>query len=143
MIRRPPRLTRTDTLFPYTTCFRSSPSKVTMDLIVLVLPDGRTRMASPGFTVPEPIKPDNPRKSRLGRFTHCTAMRNGRLVRRFVSNSTVARWSSNTGPLYQGVVLLVSVILSPFSPETGTGQRSEEHTYELRSRMRQQVVVLL
>src|SRR3546814_4878724 len=27
MIRRPPRSTRTDTLFPYTTLFRSSPSK--------------------------------------------------------------------------------------------------------------------
>src|SRR3546814_8379833 len=26
MIRRPPRSTRTDTLFPYTTLFRSSPS---------------------------------------------------------------------------------------------------------------------
>src|SRR3546814_8268975 len=27
MIRRPPRSTRTDTLFPYTTLFRSSPSR--------------------------------------------------------------------------------------------------------------------
>src|SRR3546814_3670582 len=27
MIRRPPRSTRTDTLFPYTTLFRSSPAK--------------------------------------------------------------------------------------------------------------------
>src|SRR3546814_15367764 len=100
-----------------------------MDLIVLVLPDGRTRMASPGFTVPEPIKPENPRKSRLGRFTHCTAMRNGRCARRSVSNSTVSRWSSNTGPLYQGVLSLLSVILSPFRPEMGTGRkflRSEE-----------------
>src|SRR3546814_14997940 len=28
MIRRPPRSTRTDTLFPYTTLFRSSPKEV-------------------------------------------------------------------------------------------------------------------
>src|SRR3546814_10550272 len=28
MIRRPPRSTRTDTLFPYTTLFRSSPARV-------------------------------------------------------------------------------------------------------------------
>src|SRR3546814_7895182 len=28
MIRRPPRSTRTDTLFPYTTLFRSAPTKV-------------------------------------------------------------------------------------------------------------------
>src|SRR3546814_13880192 len=32
MIRRPPRSTRTDTLFPYTTLFRSGPFKVTNDL---------------------------------------------------------------------------------------------------------------
>src|SRR3546814_12126384 len=29
MIRRPPRSTRTDTLFPYTTLFRSSPAIIT------------------------------------------------------------------------------------------------------------------
>src|SRR3546814_7505342 len=30
MIRRPPRSTRTDTLFPYTTLFRSNPLKITL-----------------------------------------------------------------------------------------------------------------
>src|SRR3546814_20571253 len=34
MIRRPPRSTRTDTLFPYTTLFRSTPS---YDALILVL----------------------------------------------------------------------------------------------------------
>src|SRR3546814_12404364 len=33
MIRRPPRSTRTDTLFPYTTLFRSSPGKLGAILI--------------------------------------------------------------------------------------------------------------
>src|SRR3546814_8041450 len=37
MIRRPPRSTRTDTLFPYTTLFRSEPQ------IGAVLDDGRCR----------------------------------------------------------------------------------------------------
>src|SRR3546814_9122542 len=32
MIRRPPRSTRTDTLFPYTTLFRSLSGRVTVDL---------------------------------------------------------------------------------------------------------------
>src|SRR3546814_15079036 len=32
MIRRPPRSTRTDTLFPYTTLFRSRPSQRALDL---------------------------------------------------------------------------------------------------------------
>src|SRR3546814_8271096 len=32
MIRRPPRSTRTDTLFPYTTLFRSGPTDVVLDI---------------------------------------------------------------------------------------------------------------
>src|SRR3546814_12905387 len=42
MIRRPPRSTRTDTLFPYTTLFRSARP-----------PDGRGGMIVPPFTCPE------------------------------------------------------------------------------------------
>src|SRR3546814_7614996 len=37
MIRRPPRSTRTDTLFPYTTLFRS-PHAVDRDVVLRVLP---------------------------------------------------------------------------------------------------------
>src|SRR3546814_15925715 len=33
MIRRPPRSTRTDTLFPYTTLFRSGPDRVDRKLV--------------------------------------------------------------------------------------------------------------
>src|SRR3546814_14741163 len=33
MIRRPPRSTRTDTLFPYTTLFRSCPSQLRLQLL--------------------------------------------------------------------------------------------------------------
>src|SRR3546814_14603535 len=40
MIRRPPRSTRTDTLFPYTTLFRSSDSK-TRQLSLLINAQGR------------------------------------------------------------------------------------------------------
>src|SRR3546814_10923126 len=36
MIRRPPRSTRTDTLFPYTTLFRSNPAAVTASASVCV-----------------------------------------------------------------------------------------------------------
>src|SRR3546814_9014206 len=45
MIRRPPRSTRTDTLFPYTPLFRSD--AVAGDLTHHVLVDGR-RLAHPG-----------------------------------------------------------------------------------------------
>src|SRR3546814_14009305 len=40
MIRRPPRSTRTDTLFPYTTLFRSSPSS-TLNSVVFRKPRPR------------------------------------------------------------------------------------------------------
>src|SRR3546814_3671145 len=36
MIRRPPRSTRTDTLFPYTTLFRSHAAKVLIALVLTV-----------------------------------------------------------------------------------------------------------
>src|SRR3546814_14966869 len=36
MIRRPPRSTRTDTLFPYTTLFRSGPGRVSWLALLLV-----------------------------------------------------------------------------------------------------------
>src|SRR3546814_19438791 len=38
MIRRPPRSTRTDTLFPYTTLFRSPPQKTRFRFAALVRP---------------------------------------------------------------------------------------------------------
>src|SRR3546814_7383283 len=56
MIRRPPRSTRTDTLFPYTTLFRSahliSASSANYDAILLDVdngPDGLTRKANDGL----------------------------------------------------------------------------------------------
>src|SRR3546814_7314820 len=42
MIRRPPRSTRTDTLFPYTTLFRSATSRLRL------YTGGRTRLTGPG-----------------------------------------------------------------------------------------------
>src|SRR3546814_20486380 len=44
MIRRPPRSTRTDTLFPYTTLFRSGPER----RIALALVTIRASITSPG-----------------------------------------------------------------------------------------------
>src|SRR3546814_16683028 len=37
MIRRPPRSTRTDTLFPYTTLFRSTPMNAVIGMLELAL----------------------------------------------------------------------------------------------------------
>src|SRR3546814_12726243 len=44
MIRRPPRSTRTDTLFPYTTLFRSTGREnVLVNAAILGMPDGQIR----------------------------------------------------------------------------------------------------
>jgi hypothetical protein len=67
-----------------------SPSIVTSRVTLLSRPDGSTRTLSPGFTVPLTTVPANPRKSRLGRLTHCTGSRNG-ACRISFSISTVSR----------------------------------------------------
>src|SRR3546814_17630223 len=51
MIRRPPRSTRTDTLFPYTTLFRSQTGRSKFVQYALRACDGWTRPA-PGATLP-------------------------------------------------------------------------------------------
>src|SRR3546814_9438270 len=56
MIRRPPRSTRTDTLFPYTTLFRSAPA------------DGHEAGGGHGSLI-DPTRshaPDNPRRKEAG-----------------------------------------------------------------------------
>src|SRR3546814_15188963 len=59
MIRRPPRSTRTDTLFPYTTLFRSSAQGA-----LLVSPLCRRAAGSSGSGA---RRPDHPRPDREGR----------------------------------------------------------------------------
>src|SRR3546814_16361651 len=49
MIRRPPRSTRTDTLFPYTTLFRSQRNG-TSDADTLLLAPGQLMRVAPGET---------------------------------------------------------------------------------------------
>src|SRR3546814_4440290 len=62
MIRRPPRLTRTDTLFPYTTLFRSC-LKAIADLAmkeqseVVAKAMGESRSFGPDYLIPSPFDP--------------------------------------------------------------------------------------
>src|SRR3546814_4917449 len=55
MIRRPPRSTRTDTLFPYTTLFRSGQEVVTLNLSTAQL---RSLEAGPGRWLRLQIAPE-------------------------------------------------------------------------------------
>src|SRR3546814_13697608 len=47
MIRRPPRSTRTDTLFPYTTLFRSASAGIVPDLFALSVQIRHFRVVTP------------------------------------------------------------------------------------------------
>src|SRR3546814_2493228 len=121
------------------TAWSRSPSRVTMRDTLEVLPDGSTRTTSPGRTVPLFTNPEKPRKSRLGRLTHCTAIRNGAAASRSLSSGTVSRCSLSAGTVYLGVFGERLAMLSPLKPDIGiapklstpllfaNAERSEEH----------------
>ncbi|MNC43133.1 hypothetical protein D3C75_919810 [compost metagenome] len=76
-------------------------------------------MLSPTRRLPAATLPAKPRKSRFGRFTHCTGMRNGARLARLSSSGALSRCSSRLGPWYQGMLALRSSRLSPLSAESG------------------------
>src|SRR3546814_11710277 len=57
MIRRPPRSTRTDTLFPYTTLFRSHPQEDDVDRVLGVIRSFAQRDAGPNAKLREQWNP--------------------------------------------------------------------------------------
>src|SRR3546814_5301270 len=129
MIRRPPRSTRTDTLFPYTTLFRS------------VFPerrrDGKRRdhVRGVGMTIEQPVAHRRP-----GHVAHqfeCEplARRKAEFVREDRQRGVDERQETDTemlaghsmSPISASLVTLASAI---------SEMRSEEHTSELQSPMR-------
>src|SRR3546814_5459695 len=113
MIRRPPRSTRTDTLFPYTTLFRSA---VSGSAPVNSLTNSSTYATSANFNV---------------------SLANGQV---FNVNAN-ATYQAASGS-YQPQVKLASVNVTDGGAQVDmagsevTGGRSEEHTSELQSLMR-------
>src|SRR3546814_4616755 len=112
MIRRPPRATRTDTLFPYTTLFRSVGAK-----------DRRRVRNRPA--------PDRSRHRQAG----------GRIVQR-QGLRRVHPWHDRIAPQPANVETGAGLDLRRSSRgrldgrESGPADRSEEHTSELQSLMR-------
>src|SRR3546814_10309255 len=124
MIRRPPRSTRTDTLFPYTTLFRSEPGV-----------DGYHEMS--GLAENEPAKPKDPLLS--------IALSHG-----FSSNFCQLEVLPPASPLRRQVADHIDLAAPGVLPAQGVDQvgdrktlriveapgaadRSEEHTSELQS----------
>src|SRR3546814_2936810 len=130
MIRRPPRSTRTDTLFPYTTLFRSwtygvvvQPSFVpgltfTADRIEVTLDNGLTAFSPANFLSSCFDSTDYPNNSACGNFT-----RNGQgyivTANQTTFNAAIIK--------YHGEIYNLNYLLP---------LRSEEHTSELQSLMR-------
>src|SRR3546814_4281277 len=65
MIRRPPRSTRTDTLFPYTTLFRSTVAAVVTEPTTAVTTTAAPTTAAPTNAPPTTPPPKNGRAHRL------------------------------------------------------------------------------
>src|SRR3546814_3117497 len=130
MIRRPPRSTRTDTLFPYTTLFRSASGWRHPALLrgrrAAVAAAGTDAAAQPGHPR---RRADVPAASALvaGRFVAGSARarlrRRARRVLQRARGHDAARQ-----PCIRPVVVAVAL--------ARTGLRSEEHTSELQSLMR-------
>src|SRR3546814_5219366 len=116
MIRRPPRSTRTDTLFPYTTLFRSRIGALDRLLGLRVDRKGNVLKACVAF-------------GRGDDDLIAVITARWRVLRR--AGAAAASASSNKPPsMSEGTDILFSPPVSRFS------DRSEEHTSELQSLMR-------
>src|SRR3546814_4028910 len=79
MIRRPPRSTRTDTLFPYTTLFRSRQAALDqrrVDFAILTAPlaEQQREITLLGFTVLERLLATQQGRASLGEQQHATGV---------------------------------------------------------------------
>src|SRR3546814_6332071 len=121
MIRRPPRSTRTDTLFPYTTLFRSQGAEAQQG-----------GEGGAGVQVPAPL---------LGVFQGEEDLRHRDVVagERFlvgVGEADLAGGGSRLLFLQPQHFLGEAEVTAPDGDGAGRHQRSEEHTSELQSLMR-------
>src|SRR3546814_8025223 len=119
MLRRPPRSTRTDTLFPYTTLFRSRPRLALVQGLCL----GFAQRRFDGRNI------DSAARERHGRQAiEAGADRIGAGLR---------RPEARVAALGKELQRLVRLRHAEHTPGLGAvGERSEEHTSELHSLMR-------
>src|SRR3546814_5291878 len=119
MIRRPPRSTRTDTLFPYTTLFRSASLTYNSSTQAAIGHDAVTKAVTY-------IKPFTTVDARIALQDADNAWQ----VQFWVKNLTNEYYWNNVAFLYDTAVRYAAM------PRTYGVKRSEEHTSELQSLMR-------
>src|SRR3546814_10818661 len=125
MIRRPPRSTRTDTLFPYTTLFRSQ-KLTTFDFL-----DTRAEGAEP-MNVEILAHPEL--KSALNRLIDLARADTGQSAR--VTNFLLAWWDGDQWGKFP-----LTDLFGVDRDVAADMARSEEHTSELQSLMRNSYAV--
>src|SRR3546814_4403966 len=138
MIRRPPRSTRTDTLFPYTTLFRSAGAAAAAvhgrvrvardDVLGPADRFGRRGRVDHELQRPRPFRPDRRCQA------HSRPGFGDPALRRRVREAAVPGVDGQLGP-GAGFRRRRSVALKP-TPGVHNVNRSEEHTYDLQSLMR-------
>src|SRR3546814_7894646 len=119
MLRRPPRSTRTDTLFPYTTLFRSLGAA----RVPCTKPHRRCPNAMSGYGRPTLALPRHACARPDGTGIHVVGKGRG-------NSSEESRTDAPSQP--RGGV----VVFTPPGCAAGVANRSEEHTSELQSLMR-------
>src|SRR3546814_6182912 len=126
MIRRPPRSTRTDTLFPYTTLFRSWVAELLRDLALRVPPN-----------VGEGLRTliDGARQGR--RFAALDLEQQRDVLDLFTKSARTMLGGWFESEAVKAAFGFDAVVGNYASPDTpGSAYRSEEHTSELQSLMR-------
>src|SRR3546814_5430256 len=122
MIRRPPRSTRTDTLFPYTTLFRSAVAAR------LAERDGEQRGPDLLLEIGAGhLERDREPRAAAGEII-------GKLIFGFDEDRMIGRGVQRAEPDAAGPVILPQH--GREAPIAGNERRSEEHTSELQSLMR-------
>src|SRR3546814_4047842 len=145
MIRRPPRSTRTDTLFPYTTLFRSYP----FDLAAWAAGLAEIKAAYPRYALA--VEPGRYMVAECGvLLTHVTQVVEKQGIRRVGLDAGMnALMRPTLYDAYHGIHNLARIeeatdaafdVVGPIC-ESGDVFRSEEHTSELQSLMRNSYAV--
>src|SRR3546814_8816452 len=156
MIRRPPRSTRTDTLFPYTTLFRSLYGCSSLDRgddcrldrfaerfgrLILVRPDERPRQSADSFCIAcrgESIQLVERAVQRCERYGIGLGLEyswegRGQLLLAFVEQLFIELFA---GTQAHDLDLDIDIGLQSSEPDHPPCNRSEEHTSELQPLMR-------
>src|SRR3546814_2805869 len=145
MIRRPPRSTRTDTLFPYATLFRSlgvltSPSGAAVRDVLSVLTRRFPLLDVEVLPVPvqgaaaaAQITSMLQRAAASGRFDALLLTRGG--------GSLEDLWAFNDEALARAIAASPVPVVSAVGHETDFTLRSKQHTSELQSLMRRSYAV--